>query len=104
MAAGPYSADTLWVADAANLIVDAHDDVFVVFHKQSGDTHILNFLSAGIVEVLRDEGAANFATIAERAWKLLEIDEIDCPIDLIKNTTLQLDDVGIVYPSLGGAA
>ncbi len=99
MAAGPYSAATLWLADAENLIVDPHDDVFLVFHKLSGDTHILNFLSAGILEVLKNKGPANFVTIANWVWKFLDIDENDCPIKLIEDTVLQLDDVGVLYPA-----
>lgn len=101
MAAGPFSDDTLWTVDPSHTIVDPHDDVFLVFHKLSGDTHILNFLSAGIIEVLKDDDPANFQAIAERTWQLLELDESDCPLDLIKTTVLQLDDVGLVFPSKG---
>ncbi len=99
MAAGPYSAETLWVADSANLIINSHDDVFLVYHKRSGDTHILNFLSAGILEVLKAGGPANFNDIASRVWSFLELDEADCPVHLIQDTTLQLDDVGVVFPT-----
>lgn len=98
MAAGPYSADTLWFADTANLIVDPHDDVFLVFHKLSGDTHILNFLSAGVLETLKVGGPANFSVIATRVWEFLDLDEEDCPVKLIEDTVLQLDDVGVLYP------
>lgn len=104
MAAGPFSADTLWTVDSAHMIVDPHDDVFLVFHKLSGDTHILNFLSAGVIDVLKDGGPANFQTIAERIWVHLALEETDCPVELVKDTALQLDDVGLIYPVSGAAS
>jgi len=101
MAAGPFSSETLWVADVANYTINPHDDVFLIFHKLSGDTHILNFLSAGILEVLKNNGAANFQTIAEWVWAFLDLTVEECPLDLVEKTILQLDDVALVLPQNG---
>lgn len=104
MAAGPYSADTLWVARAAHLIVEPHEDVSVVFHKLSGDTHILNFLSAAIVELLEEE-PGTFAEVTGRVLTYLELDADDCPPSLVESTMLQLDDTGLIAPqNLAGSA
>ena len=98
MAAGPYSDETVWTVDPTKLIIDMREDVFLVFHRDSGDTHILNFLSAGIYEVLESDGPANFEAIAARIWGKMELTPEDCPQDLIVKTILELDDVAIVYP------
>lgn len=98
MAAGPYSDKTIWRVDPSIMIVDPREDVFLVFHRLSGDTHILNFLSAGILETLEQNGQANFQTIAERIWEGMELSAEECPFELIERTTLELDDVGLVFP------
>lgn len=102
MAAGPYSAATLWTVNKDNMIVEEQEDVQLVFHRQSGDTHILNFLSAGVVEVLEQGGPATFQTIADTVRDKFELDVGECPLSLIKATVLELDDVALVYPQEEG--
>lgn len=97
MAAGPYSAQTQWVANAAHLIMEPHEDVLVVFHRGSGDTHILNFLSAAIVELLIEKGGT-FSDVNSRVLAHLELDAEDCPPELVESTILQLDDTGLICP------
>lgn len=98
MAAGPYSDETVWTVDPTKLIIDMREDVFLVFHRESGDTHILNFLSAGIYEVLETDGPANFSAITSRVREKMELMPEDCPHSLIVKTVLELDDVAIVHP------
>ena len=97
MAAGPFSSDTIWAANAAHLVMEPHDDVLVVFHRGSGDTHILNFLSAAIVERLIEK-AGTFEDVNSHVLNYLELDAEDCPPELVESTMLQLDDTGLICP------
>lgn len=97
MPAGPYTDQTLWTANQDQILLRTLDDVTVAYHKVSGDTHILNFLSLAILETLsvQDE---TFASAAPQIWKAIQVGEQDCSIELIKGTFLQLDDVGLISP------
>ena len=97
MPAGPYTEQTLWVANKDQITLHTLDDVTVAFHKISGDTHILNFLSLAIIKTLsvNDE---SFSSAAPKIWQDIQVGEQDCPIQLIKDTFLQLDDVGLITP------
>ena len=97
MPAGPFSAETVWSTNLDNLILQPLEDVTVVFHKVSGDTHILNFLSAATVKVL-SIGGETFASAAPKILKEIQMSPEDCPDGLIQETILQLDDAGVVAP------
>ncbi|MFC3051186.1 HPr-rel-A system PqqD family peptide chaperone [Kordiimonas pumila] len=100
MAAGPVDSSFLWVADAAHISNRQFEDVFLVFNKLSGDTHILNFLSAAILDFLSDE-KMQVADLAARIWLELELDQEDCPVSLIETTLAELDTTGLVTPVTG---
>jgi len=97
MPAGPFSEETIWSTDLDNLILQPLGDVTVVFHKVSGDTHILNFLSVAAAKVL-STGGETFASAAPKILKEIQMSTEDCPDGLIKETILQLDDAGVVAP------
>jgi len=101
MPAGPYSEKTRWSADKDGLIVRPMEDVLLVFHKLSGDTHILNFLSAAIVDVL-SQGSETFASAEPKILRHTSLTAEDCPPRLIKETILLLDDIGLVRPQAPG--
>jgi len=100
MPAGPYSDDTQWCADPDKIILETLEDVTVAFHKVSGDTHILNFMSAAVVAVL-SEGPETFASATPKILNYIQLDEADCPDGIIKETILQLDEVDLIAPSRG---
>jgi len=97
MPAGIHNENIEWVANAAHLSIKQFEDVFLVFFRPSGDTHLLNFLSAAILEKL-SEGKSTIEGMASGIWSMLELDPSDCPISLIESTVLQLDEVGLVSP------
>ena len=97
MPAGPYSEHTVWVACKDELITRSMEDVLFVFHTLSGDTHILNFLSAAIVDVL-SAGGETFASAEQKIISKMSLAPEDCPPGLIKKTILELDDTGLVRP------
>lgn len=97
MPAGPYSDNTIWHANASQMLLSQMDDVTIAFHKVSGDTHILNFLSAATVKVLSD-GAETFASAAPKILEEIQMSSGDCPDGLIESTILQLDEVGLIAP------
>ena len=97
MAAGPFSDSTLWIANTDQVVLRNLEDVTLAFHKASGDTHILNFLSAAIIKVLAEQ-PETVASVAPKVIAEIGVDKSDCPPGLIKQTLLQLDDVGLVAP------
>lgn len=97
MPAGPYTDQTLWTANRSQLILRSLDEVTVAFHKVSGDTHILNFLSLSILRTL-SEHDESFASAAPKIWQKIQVGEQDCPIQLIRTTFLELDDAGLIAP------
>jgi len=97
MPAGPYSEDMLWAANKDDFTLRPMEDVLLVFHKMSGDTHILNFLSAAVIHVLSQE-AETFASAESKILAHVDLTPEDCPPGLIKKTILELDDVGLVGP------
>jgi len=97
MSAGPYSEETLWTADINQMILQPFEDVTIAFHKISGDTHILNFLSAATIKVLA-AGDETFTSASSKILDEIHITAADCPEGLIADTILQLDDVGLVNP------
>jgi len=97
MPAGPYSDQTQWLANKDQIILRQLDDATVVFHKTSGDTHVLNFLSLAIINILSND-AETFNSAAPKILLEIGMEQDDCPIQLIKDTFLQLDDVGLIVP------
>ena len=97
MSAGPYSDDTVWVTDNQRMILHALDDVIVAFHKISGDTHILNFLSAAVIKTVAASGET-FSSAAPKILAEIQMKAEDCPRQLIIDTFLQLDEVGLIAP------
>ena len=76
------------------------EDVTIAFHKLSGDTHILNFLSSAVIKVL-SLGAETFATATPKILDEIQVSIEDCPASLIQETMLQLDEVGLITPQKG---
>jgi len=100
MAAGPYSERTVWAANKEDTLLQSLDDVTVAFHKTSGDTHILNFLSTAIINVLT-EGAETFSSARPKILSKIQMSSEDCSDAIIVATFLELDDVGLISPQAG---
>ncbi len=101
MPVGPYSAETVWFADSSDIIVRQFEDVYLAFSKKSGETHLLNFLTAAIVKAVINE-AGSFTVLYERVLSDLQLDTDDCPFELMQSSILQLDDVGLLMPVQAG--
>lgn len=101
MVAGPVPSSCLWCATSHKTSVQKYEDVYLVFHKASGDTHLLNFLSYAVFELLADQ-SLSVDDILARVRNTLQLTEEDCPHSLIVATLEQLDDVGLVYPAMEG--
>jgi len=97
MSAGPYSDDTVWITDNQSMILHALDDVIVAFHKISGDTHILNFLSVAVIKTVA-AGGETFSSATPKILSEIQMTADDCPEQLIVDTFLQLDEVGLIAP------
>ena len=97
MAAGIITDDMLWTARADDLLVREYDDTYIVYFRPSGDTHILNFLSYGIVQ-LAAEGACQVRDMSHALRQRLELDDQDLPDALILKTVSELDDLGLIVP------
>ncbi len=97
MSAGPYSEQTTWTADISKMLLQPSESVTIAFHKISGDTHILNFLSAATLKILA-KGDENFATAFPKILDEIQMTEHDCPASLVKRTILELDELGLVIP------
>jgi hypothetical protein len=95
MLAGPYSEDTLWRADTGQMILQPSETVVIAFHKVSGDTHILNFLSTAALNIL-SASEETFGSAVPKILAEIEMTPEDCPDSLIKSTILELDDLGLV--------
>jgi PqqD family protein of HPr-rel-A system len=97
MLAGPVTSQTIWQADSTLCTIINHGDAWFAFHKISGDTHLLNFLSYEIYRILCDD-RMDALGITEAIWQRLELDAEDCPQSLVERTLNDLDYVGLIEP------
>lgn len=97
MSAGPFTDDTVWRADLDNLILCPFGDVTLAFHRLSGDTHVLNFLSEAVLKVLSN-GEETLVSIVPKVIEEIQVPADECPNGVIEQTLLQLDEIGLVAP------
>ncbi len=97
MAAGPISNSARWTSDPNNYLVQEFDDTFFVFFRPSGETHFLNFLSHGVLDLVssKDVGVADIGTEMRVRFG---VSETELPDSLIKQTIEQLDETGLIEP------
>ncbi|UTW54142.1 HPr-rel-A system PqqD family peptide chaperone [Kordiimonas sp. SCSIO 12610] len=97
MLAGPGNQNTVWTADKSCCLVRPYDETWYVYHRVSGETHILNFLSYEIFEILCDTPLKS-SELAQTVWRALDLTEEDCPLSLIDHTLNDMDNVGLISP------
>ncbi|UTW57570.1 hypothetical protein KFE96_12050 [Kordiimonas sp. SCSIO 12603] len=97
MAVGPYTSQTIWIAEADDFVIRQFEDVYFVFCKSAGTTHLLNFLTASIVKNAVDK-PGNMKDLYDRVLDDLELDTEDCPAELFESSVIQLDEVGLLKP------
>ena len=97
MAVGPYTSETIWLAEPDDFIIRQFEDIYFVFCKSAGTTHLLNFLTASIVKNAVEK-PGDFVDLYARVLKDLELDEEDCPLELLESSVVQLDEVGLLRP------
>ncbi len=74
------------------------DDSVVLHHALSSDTHILNFLSAEILDACQTR-ACSITELANLARERLGVSEKECPTGLIERCVADLDEAGLIWPN-----
>lgn len=83
------------VASNADLLWHVWDDETVVYHRRSGDTHILNPLSAVVLEFL-DQRAATCSQIVEHVADYFELKADDELLQKMEECLSRFDQVGLI--------
>lgn len=79
------------------------DDVTVLYHKGSGNTHMLNFLATAILDILLME-KGDFKLLVARVRQVISLSEEDCPDHLIFSTLVELEKSGLIACRIGAGS
>jgi len=72
------------------------DDLIVVYHKSSGDTHLLEPLAAVILEMV-ESAPCTSAMLATELDDVFQDEDQKVALEVIETTLIQLRGVGLVY-------
>lgn len=91
------------VAPAADLRWRCWDDELVVYHVQSGDTHLLNPLAAEALRCLCD-ASATVEELAAHVARTLDVEPDDELLRQMQQCVAQFDELGLIEPADAGEA
>lgn len=95
MASGSTINEKKWISDSTQYLAVEYDDTHLVYFKPSGETHFLNFLSFGLVDVASN-GPLSTAELFEALKSRFSLTVDELPVDLITSTLAELDQAGLV--------
>jgi PqqD family protein of HPr-rel-A system len=87
------------VIDANAFVWWIWDDEFLVYNAVSGQTHHLNFLAGEALRSLQAE-VANAGELVRRLADQFEIAEDSPPLQMIDRLIRELDELGLIAPSI----
>ncbi|MBO6503772.1 MAG: HPr-rel-A system PqqD family peptide chaperone [Kordiimonadaceae bacterium] len=86
-----------WTADPESWMSEEFNDTHLVFFKPSAETHFLNFLSFGALELVGSSPATN-VTLWHALLSKFALSEQDLPLSLVETVVQQLDEAGLISP------
>ena len=92
-----------WTADSSSWLSEEFDDTHLVFFKPSGETHFLNFLSFGALEQL-GQSPQTCESLRDNLIPRFDVTEEELPLSLVEKVLQQLDEAGLIFPSVCNAS
>jgi len=95
MASSGDDSSQVWTSDSSQYLSVMYDDTHLVYFKPSGETHFLNFLSFGLIDVL-SEKSLTIDGLHELIQDRFSLTADDIPKSLLISTLAELDLAGLV--------
>ncbi len=87
--------DAIWIAASKDMLINHFGEVSFAFHRISGDTHMLNFLSRSILDRLIDTPTPAHE-IVDKTPEHVGLTWNDCPLPVVLKTFKELSDTGLI--------
>ncbi len=95
MASGPIKQNWLWRANHSQYVYQQFGDIYYLYSRLSGDTHVLNSVSIAMIGLL-EKKAHTLPSLAKAFRKELEVSADECPDGVVLRLLRELDDVGLI--------
>jgi len=95
MVAAPSIMEQLWTSDSSQFLAIEYDDTYLVYFKPSGDTHFLNFLSFGMVNLVSTSPLSG-AELHEKLKIDFSLTSAELTDALVVSTIEELDQAGLI--------